>query len=653
MKLTHARISHFQSVHDSGKFEIGDITCLVGKNESGKTALLKALNRLQPLVTDDAQFDVTDDYPRQRVSAYKRAVRADPTATVAVVQGWYELSNEDAADVQAVFGTDCFGSQQAILELSRGYTNELQVASLSINDDVAIRHLLSAAGLPKPLTDQLLDLNNIDELMATLTDAEHSEAKASLQLWIETIAVRGLPTAIFDRLLAQRTPKFLYFDEYYQIRGQDNLDALRRRVAAEQLEPPDHPLLGLIDRAGLDLDELANPERTESLLGQLEGAENQLTEDVLKHWSQNRHLRMKFDVRKAEPNDPPGMTSGVNIWGRVFDTKHSVSTALGSRSRGFVWFFSFLAWYSQLQQQGENLILLLDEPGLSLHAKAQADLLRFFEAELKPHHQVMYTTHSPFMVDPAHFDRVRIVQDLSIESESSVVPVEQEGTMVITEVLDATEDSLFPLQGALGYEIHQTLFVGPNNLVVEGASDLLYIQALSNRLQEDKRDGLSEDWTIVPVGGAGNVATFVALLGGQKDLNVAVLIDYHKKDQQAVENLYKSRLLMKKKVLTYAAYVDADEADIEDMFDRAFYLRLVTGAYEAKIKEETLQSQHPRILQRIEEHIAEHPLPNGARFNHYRPASHLHQNMGTLAKNLSQKELDRFQRMFDDLNALL
>ena len=79
----------------------------------------------------------------------------------------------------------------------------------------------------------------------------------------------------------------------------------------------------------------------------------------------------------------------------------------------------------------------------------------------------------------------------------------------------------------------------------------------------------------------------------------------------------------------------------------------MTGAYEAKIKEEALQSQHPRILQRIEDHIAEHPLPNGARFNHYRPASHLYQNMGTLTKKLSQKELDRFQRMFDDLNALL
>ena len=69
-----------------------------------------------------------------------------------------------------------------------------------------------------------------------------------------------------------------------------------------------------------------------------------------------------------------------------------------------------------------KLILLLDEPGLSLHAKAQADLLRYFEEELKPNHQLIYTTHSPFMVDPTHFERVRIVQNLSIEPHSEELP---------------------------------------------------------------------------------------------------------------------------------------------------------------------------------------------------------------------------------------
>ena len=49
MKLTKVRITNFQSIHDSTEFDIADVTCLVGKNEAGKTALLKALYRLNPL----------------------------------------------------------------------------------------------------------------------------------------------------------------------------------------------------------------------------------------------------------------------------------------------------------------------------------------------------------------------------------------------------------------------------------------------------------------------------------------------------------------------------------------------------------------------------------------------------------------------------
>jgi hypothetical protein len=73
----------------------------------------------------------------------------------------------------------------------------------------------------------------------------------------------------------------------------------------------------------------------------------------------------------------------------------------------------------------QRIILLLDEPGLSLHARAQEDLLRYFEQELKGDHQVLYTTHSRFMVDVKHFERVRIVQDKTIESDAALGPEEQ------------------------------------------------------------------------------------------------------------------------------------------------------------------------------------------------------------------------------------
>ena len=345
------------------------------------------------------------------------------------------------------------------------------------------------------------------------------------------------------------------------------------------------------------------------------------------------------------------MTSGTNILGRLHDTKHMVTTSLGSRSRGFIWFFSFLAWYSQLRRNDENIILLLDEPGLSLHAKAQEDLLRYFEEELTPHHQLIYTTHSAFMVDPRHFDRVRIVQDLSQDKDD--LAEEQEGTKVITEVLDATSDSLFPLQGALGYEIHQTLFISPNNLVVEGASDLLYIQTISALLQDRGEAGLNRDWTITPVGGTGNVSTFVALIGARTSLNVAVLIDYQKKDQQSIENLYKRKLLQKNHVLTYADFVSKEEADIEDMFDPEFYLKLVNSEFDSSIKLADLRDKHPRVLHRLEQYLEKNPLPNNARFNHYRPARYFTENIGLLASELSEAELNRFQQAFNKLNKLL
>ncbi len=388
----------------------------------------------------------------------------------------------------------------------------------------------------------------------------------------------------------------------------------------------------------------------------MQGASNYLSSQILKYWSQNKHLRMAFDVRQGLPGDPEGMRTGTNIWGEVFDSKHLVSTGLGTRSAGFVWFFSFLAWYSAVKKKNEPLVLLLDEPGLSLHGKAQEDLLRHFEAEIVTNrkHQLLYTTHSPFMVDPQHFDRVRIVQDKGIDSDDQL-PREEDGTKVFTDILEAGPDSLFPLQGALGYEIYQTLFIGPNSLVVEGVSDLLYIQTISGVLQSKGRDGLDSRWTITPVGGSDKVPTFVALIGSQKNLKVATLIDFQTKDQQMIENLYKKRLLKKNHLLTFAEFTGKPEADIEDMFDESFYLQLVNDEFasslSAKLMPGDLKSRAPRILVRLEEYFSANPLLGSTKFNHYRPARHLAEIISTVS--IPGAALDRFEAAFKAANALL
>lgn len=656
MKLNKVRITNFQSIEDSTEFDIDDVTCLVGKNEAGKTALLKALYRLNPINESDGNFDPTDDYPRRTVTDYESEVDSGHRTPAKVVHATYTLEPDDISTVRNFFGGEWPKEEELTVTLKKGYANEL-TSSLNVDTDDAVKHLVMGTGLSTSLEAKLLEAMTVEKMIEILAGADQTQASQQLETILQCISTHNVDHVVYDQILRSRIPKFLYFDEYYQMKGQDNIQALMGRVANNALDPPDHPLLGLIELAGLDLDLLTSTTRTERLISKLEAAENQLTGKVLTYWSQNRHLRMKFDIRPAQPDDPrdetQDMTTGTNIWGRVQDTKHMVSTPLKTRSRGFVWFFSFLAWYQKLRKDNENLILLLDEPGLSLHAKAQGDLLHYFEEELKPHHQLIYTTHSPFMIDSAHFDRVRIVQDRSIELESDDLPEEQQGTKVITDVLQATRDSLFPLQGALGYEISQTLFIGPNCLVVEGVSDLLYIQTMSALLQTRGRAGLNSDWTITPVGGSDKVPTFVALIGAQEHLNVAVLIDYQKKDQQSIENLYKKKLLKQQQVLTYVDFVEGNEADVEDMFDTEFYLKLVNSEFKVSLTADDVPKDSPRIIRRLESHFRHNPLADNVQFNHYRPALYFSRNLESLENELTDSQLGRFQKVFDYLNKLL
>ncbi len=690
MLLTQVQITNYKSIHDSTQFEVGQITCLVGKNESGKTALLQALYKLNPVVPEHAMFDVTDEYPRAEVEEYRQKVEGKEIDPAIVVQAEYALDPDEIKTVEAVYGEGVLVS--ATIRLSKGYDNKLYIG-VETDEAAAVRGLVKSHKLPAEVAKDALAYDNLQALKDYLeadgqerqqkhaaaraqaqalpdpdakTKAIHeaetlaeSEAAKKLKGLLSAILLNDLSLHIWTHYLKARWPKFLYFNEYYQMEGHVNIEKLKERQSGhngQKLRDSDRPMLGLIDLARLKLDELLNPQRTEELIAKLEGASNHLSRQILKYWSQNKHLQVRFDVRAGRPGDPEEMRAGNNLWGRVDDTVHRVSTQLGRRSRGFLWFFSFLAWFGQQKKTKEPMILLLDEPGLFLHAKAQADLLRYIEEELKDHHQVIYTTHSPFMVEPRHFDRVRIVEDKSIDSKEPLPP-DQAGTKVFRDVLAAGEGSLFPLQGALGYDIAQTLFVGPSCLIVEGASDLLYLQTMTALLEEAGRQGLDRRWTITPVGGSEKVPTFAALLGSQKGLTIATLIDLQKKDQQTIENLYRRKLLHKSHVLTFAEFTGTAEADIEDMFDVAWYLKLVNGEYTKELskkpKESDVKGGHPRILVRLEGFLKAHPLKGTVQFSHFRPARYFTENVGTLKKQLSAATLDRFVAAFKKLNSLL
>ena len=183
---------------------------------------------------------------------------------------------------------------------------------------------------------------------------------------------------------------------------------------------------------------------------------------------------------------------------------YDVEVNLDERSRGFQWFFAFYMVFAADTDDGEadGAILLLDEPGLYLHARSQGDLLRHLEDDFS--NQILFSTHSPFMVPTHRLDWVRTVNI-----------AEEEGTTVSN---DPTGDArtLFPLQAALGYDLAQSLFVGPNNLVVEGVTDFWILSAVSAHLQAQRKVGLDERLTVTPAGGAQKVHYMVALLTSER-----------------------------------------------------------------------------------------------------------------------------------------
>ena len=503
MKLKQYQVREFRSVWDSGPIEVDDqTTCFVGKNEAGKTTVLTALYRTNPIRTADAVFDETYDYPKREVEDYRFAVENGEREKAVVVECTYELETSDLKVIEDVFGPEAFTGKTFRRETYYGKANSR--AFLNVSDSGARKHLSENPALSDELKTKLAATETWADFEAALDTAEATEAVVALKSLLKKVLENGLRSYIFYYLIWPRAPKFLYFDEYYQMEGQANLNALIAREDDDKLLDSDYPLLGLINLARLDHRKLVATNNTVELKNKLQGAGNHLTQRIVKYWSQNRHIQMRFDVRDAKAGDPEGMQQGVNVWGEVYDSVHWATTPLSNRSRGFVWFFSFLAWYEDVKRQGQNVILLLDEPGLSLHGRAQADLLSYFDAELSGH-QLLYTTHSPFMINPTKFERVRIVQDLGIDS-SEALPKEEDGTKVLANVFDATDDSLFPLQAALGYEIQQTLFIGPNSLIVEGVADMLYLRAVAAQMEREGREGLSEQWIITPVGGSGESA---------------------------------------------------------------------------------------------------------------------------------------------------
>lgn len=642
MRLTHATVTNFKSIEDSGEFSIGDVTCLVGKNEAGKTALLQALHRLNP---DEGSgvFEKEASYPRRHLSEYDER---HPKHPAQVLKTTWQLSNEEVESLKKLLGPN--GLIGTSVTVSKYYDAKTTNWAVPTEEAATTEYLIANSGLHAEEQAALSTIKTVDALKKYLDalGTNASERHKALSQHLATNFKRGTAnTACIDHL---QLPTFFYFSSYDRMAGQVALEQMLTKKAADNLDRNDQVFIAFLGLVGTTLEEMAKLDKFEPMIAKLEGVSTRISREIFTYWSQNKNLKVQFRLDAGRSGDPAPYNSGNILRTRIENTIHEVSVSFDDRSTGFVWFFSFLVLFSQIKKMyGDNVILLLDEPGTSLHAKAQEDLLRYFKEKLIPHHQVLYTTHSPFMVPADNLLAARTVEDVVKRDKQGNIE-EVLGTKVRDDVLSTDRETLFPLQGALGYEITQTLFIGKNSLLVEGPSDILYLKAYSAELVRLKRISLDKAWTITPVGGVDKVGAFMSLLYGNK-LNVAVLTDIAKGQKKKVDDLRKSKLLSEARIITVNAYTCTEEADIEDMIGRHGYTALVKEAYglkELKLDDKPTE----RVVKDVEDAFRMLP-PETAEFDHFFPSSFLIENPAVI-KTLPGYDvaLDRFEQLFKDLN---
>ena len=617
MRITRARVINYRSIDDSSWVTLEDVTALVGKNESGKTAFLEAIRKINSISGEDDQFKIRD-FPRKGYIKYKKIHEQNP-CTVAKAE--FELSKEEVSEIEANFGEGVLASNKVIV--GKNYKNE-RIWEVNISESApAIENSFTPSFSPTPVS-----------ILGGIADKT------------EPGAISPVAKKIADDFLEKWLPKFVYFDNYSTMRGKISISDLKKRTAeGGPFDDADRTFMSLLTLSCVSLEELEEDLGYEDVKVELESASITITDEIFEYWRQNRQLKVEFDLSQADPRDPAPMNEGKILHVRIENARHRVTVSFDERSKGFVWFFSFLSYFSHLEEtETSDLVILLDEPGTALHAMAQKDFLRFMDERLAPQCQVIYTTHSPFMVDLEKLNRVRTVQDM-----------DGVGTVVSHDAVENDHETVFPLQMALGWQMAQTLFLAPHCLMVNSASDLIYLQTLGDLSASNGAGRIDPRWVVVPVGSAENLPTFVSLLG-ENYVSVAVMMDITPTNKQRVERINRSNDTTEENAVKWVEVTRVRDADIEDLFEPNFYLKLVNLAYSSELEEpltmKAISESNPRIVERIKSHFSSAGIAGGS-FDRYRPAAYLLENFDKVKYDISEDTVDKIASLIGRINGLL
>lgn len=560
MKLIRFRVTNFRSIKDSTWIDCSDVTNIIGINEAGKSNALLALWKFNP--TDKAEINLLEDLPRNEYSSLKNSCQELPFIEVV-----FRLEDDDELLKNLIKITGRRKEELSDIHLKRFYSGKYSynfpyeetitelpskefityieektnaISKISTESKVEKHYKAIVESILNGYIDELQQKDKIDKnlLQEFISNTENTGAKPGakseiqpivndvLKYFREQMELLSRPRIWCDEVWKQvfsLMPNFVYYSNYGNLDTEIYLphviDNLERNditgVAAAKvrtlkvlfdfigLNPKEILELGE-DGVNLSQDEIEKfNKKKEERTVLLNSASSKLTKEFKQWWKQGNYV---FDLRADG--------KFFKIW--VSDEKRPEKVVLEARSTGLQWFLSFyLVFLTQTKTNLKNTIILLDEAGLSLHPLAQKDLLAFFK-NLATTNQIIHTTHSPFLVDTNNIDSVKIAY------------IDNDGYTVISNDLRANSDpkrdtSVYAVHAALGLSVSDIMLNGCQPVIVEGASDQYYLNAIKTYLIASGLFKPSKDIVFMPAGGVKGVSAIASIVSAKGELPYAII----------------------------------------------------------------------------------------------------------------------------------
>ena len=415
MKLTMFRVQNFRSFIDSGWIKCQDVTAIAGTNEAGKSNLLKALWKLKPAFRADNKI-VRGDLPFDKFNAIMDSEKMPEFITAR-----FKLRPIDKEQISKKFpNLPLFDAVEVGRSLSGNYTVRFPIkVPPEISEKLADFIVKIMPGFIYYSNYGNLDSNiYLPQMLAKFNKSGVNAISRSKRRTIKLLLMYiGI------------TPEMLVCD-------------------APLLEGASKKTLKLTKE---QLEELATKKERYAKL--FKEAGERLTREFNQWWRQGKY---KFEFAFDDGN--------LTIF--VTDSD-GVRAPLDARSVGIQWFLSFfLVFTLESQLFYTNTIMLLDESGATLHGLAQQDLVRFFD-ELSKTNQIIYSTHSSYMLPTEQLNRTKIVYK------------DSKGHSVVTNDLNvktsASKSALIPINTAVSMQISESVLDESTPVIVATEADKLYL----------------------------------------------------------------------------------------------------------------------------------------------------------------------------------